>query len=447
MPKVTSELLDRVPPQNLDAERGVLGSIFLDARVFDDVADVIRAVDFYVPAHALLYRHFLEMVDERKPIDSITVLQRLREDNDLVAVGGVEGLEKIVRSVPYAANAVYYAKIVREKAKLRNIIDACKDGLQLAYNDTRTADEILEEVELRLSRIKTGDAGTDVATMQEAVVDATVMIDKICERKKGCGLMVGIPAFDQQVGGLFPGELTILAARPSQGKTALALDWACWAACHGHKGYFATLEMKRAALALRRICSLSKVSLQQVRTGDIQPDDIKDLNAASIRAAQANLILHDSSRLTANDIRRGARRHKVDFVVVDYLQLIKAIDERPKRYEQIGETCRALKGLAEEMDIPVLVLAQLNRQLEIGSRPRPPRLGDLRESGDIEQDADLVLLLHRPEGGCKGVNGDKTDRDADLIVAKNRQGARPTIRLNWLPERTMFVDPYETVSF
>jgi replicative DNA helicase len=432
--RVTSEILDLLPPQNLEAERCVLGSILLDSRCLDDVAAIVRPEDFYAEANQRLYGHLLAMHDRGRPIDTVLLTSALRAAGDLEVVGGMAYLAEIGLAVPTAAHAAYYAKLVAEAAKLRSVIHAATEMLRNAYAPGATSDALVAEAEKVLGTIKTGLASNAPVSAQDAVIEAIEYLTAIHERGQHAGRTTGLTRFDADIGGLFGGELVILAARPGIGKTALATQTAYHLAQRGKAVYFASLEMSRVELMLRIACGLANVSNQAIRTGRVADDETTALSDAMREVATSRLWIHDSPQLSAADIRRASRRlDGLAMIVVDYLQLVAPPDRRVQRYEQVGQTTRALKAMARELGVPVLVLCQLNREAEKLDRPT---LSNLRESGSIEQDADVVTFLHRPP---KPIEHDGQKWDAEWIVAKNRNGpSNRTYRLTWHPEQTRY---------
>jgi replicative DNA helicase len=420
---ITSEILDRLPPQNLDAEKAVIGSLLLDSRLADDVAAIIRADDFYADANRKLYAHVLAISTQNRWIDSTILINRLKQTGDLEAVGGGDYLIEVARSVPYAANAVYYARIVREKSIRRNLIHAATETLRDAYDETIDAGEIISATESSLSSINTSDGESRLKSASESAIDAMVFLDKISQQQSAAGLMTGLETFDQNFGGLFSKELIVLAARPSCGKTSLARQIVRYNGGSGRLTYFVSLEMDAVQQTILSLCSLANVNNMQVRTGDLQLSDVSKLATAGNRYGQLPIYIEDRPRMKAADILRRARRLKrqdLRLIVVDYLQLIEPSNRKIDRHLQVGEIARDLKSIAMELDIPVLCLAQINREsVKSGSGPE---LHHLKESGDIEQHADVVMFLHEDY----------------LRVKKNRNGPKGKIRLRWQPEITTF---------
>ena len=439
---MSAELLDRTPPHNRQIEQQLIGAVLLDTRILDDAASIASPDDFYVDAHRIIYGHLVGMSQENRRIDVPLLLDRMRGNGDLERVGGSAYLAEVFSSVASPRHFRDYAQVVRRDAEKRRVIRASLDAIVGAYDETTTSEDVLGTLETDLAAIKTGQHDSDPVTMAAACVAAVQEIDEIIRRGRSAGIMTGLPAFDDQIGGVFPGELTVVAARPGQGKTSLALQMAAHAAESGRVVYFASLEMGRNELALKRLCAVAGVSSMRVRTGDINAYERSRIMQAAQSVAVDNFHLHDWAAIRPFDIQRAARRVGAEIIFVDYLQIVTAPDATKKRYEQVGDISRQLKIIAREMNIPVVACCQIGRQAEQGKESRP-MLSQLRESGNLEQDADVVLLLWRPKHGI--VSGEtsgeqpKPDRwDADFIVAKNRKGTTPTIPLNWNGDATSF---------
>jgi replicative DNA helicase len=428
--------LDRLPPQNLDAEKGVLGSILLDPNLCDDVLEVVQTDDFYSDANRKLFFHVAEMRSNGSSIDATLLVERLRNAGELEAVGGMAYLAEVVQSVPVAAHAVQYAQIVKEKALRRRVIHAATSMLRDAYEESAPIDDVVSDCEASLQKIPTGESLGEPVQLFQALIAANVVVDDIALRRRAAGVMTGIHSFDHAIGGLFPGELVLLAARPSVGKTALALQVALHVASKARSAYFASLEMRTTDLALRVLCGQSGVSLARVRAAEVEAADTAQMMAVGQALSGLPIWLHDRPRLGVPDIRRACRRlaSKVELslVVVDYLQRITPADPKAPRHLQVGANAWELKALALELHVPVLCLTQLSRAAEERDKKtgivREPRMSDLKETGDQEQDADMVLLLHRQQRAV----------EASLILAKNRQGDQGRFNLFFQKERMLF---------
>jgi replicative DNA helicase len=441
-PAISASGDDRLPPQNLEAERGVLGSVLLDNDALHDVVGIVTVDDFYRDNHQILYRTIREMYDQGKAIDSITLSEELTRRDQYAAVGGDEALVQILKAVPHAANAKYYAGIVRDKSISRQLIHAATESLQEGYSNNFSAGELLENAERRVFQIAEDQVSGETVDLRDVVIKAMDRIALRSEEKHPLtGVATGFYELDDLTGGFQPAQLIIVAARPSMGKTAFALNVCEHVAADLKQAVlFVSLEMSQLELAERLLCSRSKVDGHKLRTGQgLGTREMTLLGKAFDDLRSAVFFIDDTParnmlQITAN-ARRLKLRQKIGMIVVDYIQLIDSDGEaRDSRQEQIAKISRRLKTLARELHVPVIALSQLNRAVE-NREDRRPRMADLRESGAIEQDADVVLLLHRPE------YYDANDQPgiAELIVAKNRSGATHNgIKLTFLKNYARF---------
>ncbi len=399
---VTSEILDRQPPRNLDAEKAVLGSILLLPQVCDDVALIVRIEDFYDDANRLLYQHLSQMHDAGKRIDMTLLVERLRSAGEYEAIGGAAYLAEVGRSAPTASHAVHYAEIVRDKAMLRALIESSTEILRNAYDESSETREQVNRAEQSIFEILDKRHASQVLSANELIAEALARIDL---REKGehkvAGVDTGFPELDNLTGGLHDSELNIIAARPSMGKTAFALNVAEYVSCHLKvPTLFVSLEMSAIELADRLLCAHARIDGQRLRTGHTTVEDRQKIIESCSVISQAPLFVDDSPSRTVTEIaavgRRLKRKHNLGLIVVDYLQLIEPDNPKDNRQEQVARIARRLKGLARELNLPVACLAQLNRQAE-QTGDHVPRLSHLRESGAIEQDADVVMFVHREE--------------------------------------------------
>ncbi len=447
------ENLDRLPPHNLDAEKGVLGSLLLDPHMCDEVAMVIRAEDFYADAHQKLFTHLIALHEADKRIDATLLVERLKQAGDFEAIGGAPYIAEVAQSVPFAANAVHYAEIVRDKATLRALIHAGTEILRDVYDSSADPAEIVSQSEQKIFAVHDARSPEQVTNAHDLMVEAFDRIDARLDGSEAGGIPTGYTDLDNMTGGLHNSELVVLASRPSMGKTALATNMAEYITMEVNvPTLFVSLEMARLELAQRMLCSQGRIDANKFRKGFISSDDRQNLVEASSKLSQAPLFIDDSPFRTVTQIAASARRLKrkqdLGLIVIDYLQLIHPDDPRDPRQEQVAKMARRLKGLARELRIPVLCVAQLNRQVE-ASRENRPRLSQLRESGAIEQDADVVMFIHREEyyhtpeeAEERGIIG-----QADLIVAKQRNGPTGDVKLFWHSQFTRFENasqkPYE----
>ncbi len=433
-------LADRLPPQNIEAEQGVLGAILFDPEILHDVIPMLKADDFYRDAHQVLFKTIRDLYDQGRPIDLIILKDELTKRDLFDSIGGDETLVRIAESVVHSANATFHAKIVREKSIGRQVIEISNENLKDAYSNSMTADDLLEAAERRVFQIAEEQVTGETVELKSLLEQAMIRIGERAEAKHPLtGVATGYFDLDDLTGGFQPTQLVILAARPSMGKTALALNICEHVAIELKRALlFVSLEMGRFELAERLLCARAKVDSNKLRTGqNLGPREINMLGRAFDDMKEAPLFIDDTPsrnmlQITAN-ARRLKLRHKLELVVVDYIQLIDAEENRDSRQEQIAKISRRLKTLARELQVPVIALSQLNRGVE-QREDRRPRMSDLRESGAIEQDADLVLLLHRPEyydiNDSPGI--------AELAVAKNRSGATGTVKMTFLKNFTRF---------
>lgn len=437
--------IDRQLPQNLDAEKSVLGSILLLPEVADEVALIVQANDFYGDANRTIYEHLLAMHDGGKSIDPMLLVESLRRSEQYEAIGGAAYLAEIGQMVPTAAHAEYYAHIVAEKAVLRSLIHAGTDIVHDAFDPLLDYREAMSRAEQRIFGILEGRGSGEVRGINDVLHDSLERIDARLDREHAFGgLETGFDDFDQLTGGLHNSELIILAARPSMGKTALAMNIAEHVATIGKSVLFVSLEMSAIELADRLLCSRAKVNSKRLRTGTIGKEERRKIVEAAGELNELSLHIDESPNRTMTEIAANARRLKrkgsLDLIVIDYLQLIDPDNARDPRQEQVAKITRRLKGLARELKIPVLCLAQLNRQVE-ASRDNKPQLSHLRESGAIEQDADVVMFVHREEYyATKEEDRELYQGQAELLVRKQRNGPIGDIKLAWLNDFTRFAN-------
>lgn len=432
---------NRVPPSSLDAERSVLGSVLLVNETIDDVAEILTANHFYSDRHQAIYGAIHELYESGvRGIDVVTLGDQLDKHKKLESSGGHAYLLELLQSVPHAAHAKYYATIVREKSIQRSLILSCTEVLRDCYEADRPIEEILQTAEQDIFRIlEQQDSGQKIS-IDEILVEAWSRIEERV-RLDGAttGLSTGFTDLDVKTSGFQPSELIILAARPSMGKTALVCNWAESIAESGQGVLIFSLEQSNLELAERFLCIRSLVDGQRLRGGEIDDSERHRLMEASSELHEMPLFIDDRAGRTVSQISAIARRLKrqgnLGIVIIDYLQLIEPEDKRIPREQQIAYISRRLKFIAKELKIPVVALAQLNRGVELREDKRP-RLADLRESGAIEQDADLISFLHRPD------QYDPDDRpgEAEIIIAKHRSGPTGIVTLTWRPQYMRFED-------
>jgi replicative DNA helicase len=436
-----SALFEKVPPQDLDAERSVLGSILLSNDAIDDVLPHLHAERFYADAHRRIFKSIHDMYESgARGIDTVTLASDLQKRGDLEEIGGPAYLVQILEAVPHAAHAEYYAKIVRDKWLQRSLIDACTESLRDAFHAQQDIEDVVTQAERRIFDIVERQANTDRFAIGD-ILEATFerIFHRMDQEGSISGLHTGFHGLDDVTSGFQPSELIVLAARPSMGKTALVCNFALAVSLAKQGVLIFSLEQSKLELAERFLCIQAKLNGHKLRQGNLDEIEQHSLMEASNELRELPLFIDDVAGRTISQIsaiaRRLKRRYGLGLIIIDYLQLIEPDEKGLPREQQISTITRRLKFLAKDLSCPVIALAQLNRGVEQREDKRP-RLADLRESGAIEQDADIVMFLHRPEAYDPG------DRpgEADLIVAKNRSGPIGTVGLVWMREMLKFGD-------
>ncbi|MBN9119744.1 MAG: replicative DNA helicase [Planctomycetes bacterium] len=442
---MSDPLTDRLPPQNREAERGVLGGILRDPDVLSDVQQVITASHFYFDAHQKIYQALCDLQNESQPIDLVLLHDKLRKNKQLDDVGGADYLAELWEAVPTGANAEYHAKLVRDTSMVRGLIHASNEILRDSYDRAQSADELVSQAERKIMEVAKSSIQGDTIPLAETIKDAFERLDSRIGKDNLAlsGLPTNYVDLDNITAGLQNSELVIIAARPSVGKTAFALNVVrniiTEADGNGNSPVvlFFSLEMARIELAERLLCCQSRVDSHKVRKGHLNSDDIQKLMDAGDILRRARLYIDDTPSRTMIQIAATARRlqkkHEreggLKLIVIDYLQLIEPENRRDPRQEQVAQISRRLKFLARELLIPVIALAQVNRASE-DRQDHKPRLSDLRESGSIEQDADTCMMLHRPGK----FDGQTEDNILEVIIAKQRNGPTGEITLTWRKE-------------
>ncbi|SEF15064.1 primary replicative DNA helicase [Jiangella alba] len=432
----------RTPPQDVAAEQSVLGGMLLSKDAIADVVEIIRGNDFYRPAHEAVYEAVIDLYGRGEPADAVTVAAQLQKRGELGRVGGAPYLHTLVSSVPSAANAGFYAEIVRERAILRRLVEAGTRITQMGYGDDGDADMIVDRAQAEIYAITEKRSSEDYHPLSEIMEGTLDEIEAIGSRG---GQMVGVPTgftdLDALTNGLHPGQLVILAARPAVGKSTLGLDLARAASIkHGLTSVVYSLEMGRNEITMRLLSAEAKVPLHHMRSGQMTDDDWNRIARSTGEVSSAPLYIDDSPNMTMMEIRAKCRRLKqrndLRLVIIDYLQLMTSGKRVESRQQEVAEFSRALKLLAKELEVPVIAMSQLNRGPE-QRQDKKPMLSDLRESGSIEQDADMVILLHREDAYEK-----ESPRagEADFIVAKHRNGPTATITVAFQGHYSRFVD-------
>lgn len=434
---------DRLPPQNLEAERSVLGSCLLVNDAIDEVADLIQADHFYSDAHRRIYATMFELHEQGRRIDPVILAEALAQKGELEEIGGIECIHRILEAVPHAAHAKYYAGIVRDKWLHRSLIHACTDILRDCYESGDDTEEVLERAEQSIFRILESQGTTDKLAIGDILLDAMAAINARLETEGSIsGLGTGFYKLDEMTNGFQKSELIVLAARPSMGKTALICNWAEAAAARHATGVLIfSLEQSKVELAERFLCIRARINGHKLRAGDLDEAERHQMMVTLQELSDMPLYIDDTPGRGMSQIgaicRRMKRKANIGLVIIDYLQLIEPEDRRAPREQQVAQITRRLKFLAKELEIPLIALAQLNRGVETRSdRDKRPRLSDLRESGAIEQDADVVMLLHRPE--VYQPEDPELHGLAELIIAKNRSGPVGIVPLTWRKEFLRF---------
>jgi replicative DNA helicase len=436
---------DRTPPQDLAAEQGVLGGMLLSKDAIADVIDVVKGRDFYKPAHELVFDSVLDLYGRGEPADAVTVAAELTKRGELGRIGGAPYLHTLMSSVPTAANAGYYAVIVRERAILRRLVEAGTRITQMGYaTDGADLDEIVNRAQAEIYGVTEQRASEDFAPLADIMEGALDEIESISNRS---GQMSGVPTgfadLDSLTNGLHPGQMVILAARPAIGKSTLGLDLARSCSIkNGMASVIFSLEMGRNEITMRLLSAEARVALHHMRSGTMTDEDWARLARRMGEVSAAPLFIDDSPNMSMMEIRAKCRRlkqrHDLRLVVVDYLQLMSHGGSRraESRQQEVSELSRSLKLLAKELEVPIIAIAQLNRGPEQRTDKRP-MMSDLRESGSLEQDADVVILLHREDAYER-----ESPRagEADLIVAKHRNGPTATITVAFQGHYSRFVD-------
>lgn len=441
--KTSEKPYDRIPPQNIEAEQAILGAILQDNEAIYRVMEVVKPEDFYRPGHRLIYTSIIELLDRNEPIDLVTLTNHLESCGHLETVGGRAALASLVEGGPTAASVAPYAGIVREKSILRQLIQVATEIVNQSYGDgAGRVDNFLDEAEKMIFDIAQNKVRQPFYKISDIIHDAYAVIEQQYERKEAVtGVPTGFIDFDRITAGLQKSDLIIIAGRPSMGKTALALNIALNASQKVNVPVaIFSLEMSKEQLIQRLLCMEACVDASKLRTGFLSRDDWLRITDAAGRLSEMTLYIDDSPALTSLAIRAKARRmhkqHGLGLIVVDYLQLMKGLGHADNREREISEISLSLKALAKELNIPVVALSQLNRMVE-NRRPPIPQLADLRESGAIEQDADVIAFIYREVVYDKEtLNKNK----ANIIIAKQRNGPIGNIELEFKAEYTRFGD-------
>ena len=434
--------MDRMPPASIEAEQAVLGAMLLKPDAVTTAAEELSADDFYRETHRLIFEAMMELKERTEPVDLVTLTEQLKKADKLAKIGGIPALSLIANSVPTAANVHYHARIVHEKAQLRSLINAATEIAGAAYESADEVEDIMDNAEKRILAVSSGKRSKDFVPLQEILLDTLEQIDARYNNKGSItGLPTGFTELDHLTAGLQKSDLILVAARPSMGKTAFTLNIAAHVVLRAREPVaFFSLEMSKEQLVQRLLCSEGRIDSQHLRVGELEEKEWGDLIDTANRLSAAPLYIDDTPGITVMELRSKARRlkaeHGLSLIVIDYLQLMqgRASKNGDNRQQEISEISRSLKALARELNVPVIALSQLSRSVE-SRQVKRPMLSDLRESGSLEQDADIVMFLYRedyydPETENKNIT--------EVIIAKHRNGPVDTVDLTFLKQFTKF---------
>jgi|YelNatPaOPRAMG01_1025707.scaffolds.fasta_scaffold11865_3 replicative DNA helicase len=432
--------LDKIPPQNLEAEMAVLGSMLIDENAICYVLDVLDKDCFYKDSHKKIFEVILNLYNNHKAVDIITVSDELKRLNLLEEIGGISALTEMVNSVPTSANVSHYAQIVKEKSILRQLINSATQIVSLCYEPEGNVDEILDKSEMLIFEISQNKREDSTVSLKEIVKESIETIDKLYQKKSSVtGIPTGFIDLDRRTAGFQPSDFIVIAGRPSMGKSAFAISIAEYVGVVEKIPLaFFSLEMSKEQLAQRMLCAHARVDAHKVRTGYLSSSDWPKLTAAAGKLSEAPIFIVDTPAISALELRAKARRlkmqHNIGLLIIDYLQLMRGSSRAENRQQEISEISRSLKALARELNIPVVAISQLSRAVEARADHRP-QLSDLRESGAIEQDADLVILLLREEYYNPT---EENEGIAEAIIAKQRNGPVGSVKLAFIKEYMRF---------
>ena len=434
--------MDRMPPASIEAEQAVLGAMLLKPDAVTTAAEELSADDFYRETHRLIFEAMMQLKERTEPVDLVTLTEQLKKADKLAKIGGIPALSLIANSVPTAANVHYHARIVHEKAQLRSLINAATEIAGAAYESADEVEDIMDSAEKRILSVASGKRSKDFVPLQDILLDTLEQIDLRYNNKGSItGLPTGFTELDHLTAGLQKSDLILVAARPSMGKTAFTLNIAAHVVLRAKEPVaFFSLEMSKEQLVQRLLCSEGRIDSQRLRVGELEEKEWGDLIDTANRLSAAPLYIDDTPSITVMELRSKARRlkaeHGLSLIVIDYLQLMqgRASKSGDNRQQEISEISRSLKALARELNVPVIALSQLSRSVESRQIKRP-MLSDLRESGSLEQDADIVMFLYRedyydPETENKNIT--------EVIIAKHRNGPVDTVDLTFLKQFTKF---------
>lgn len=427
-------------PHNVEAEQAVIGSMFIDKAAIAEVTETLISEDFYKDHHKVLFGAIYELFQQDTPIDMITLIEHLRANGNLEECGGISYITEISNSVPTTANLTSHIKIVKDKSILRKLIKSSTEIIEESYKSHGAVENVIDLAERRIFNIAENRTTSDFEPMNTVLERGFLEIERLFNNKgEITGVPTGFPELDDKTSGFQRGDMILIAARPSMGKTTFALNIAQYAALRGGKSVAVfSLEMSKEQLAYKLLCAEANVDMLKLRTGDLEDKDWENIAKASGPLAAAKIYIDDTAGVSVMEMRSKCRRlkieHGIDLIVVDYLQLMSGSSGSESRQQEVSEISRSIKALAKEMKCPVIALSQLSRAPEQRADHRP-MLSDLRESGSIEQDADVVMFLYRDEY----YNKETEDKNvAECIIAKQRNGPTGTVKLGWLGQYSKF---------
>ena len=435
-------LIKRVLPHSIEGEQSVIGSMLMDREAIITASEIVTADDFYQHQYGIMFESMIELFNEGKPVDLVTLQNRLKEKDVPPEISSLEFVRDIITTVPTSANVKSYAGIVREKAVLRRLIKVNEEIANQCYLGKDSLDDILSHTEKQIFSLLQNTGGSDYVPIKQVVIQALEKIEQAAKTQGNVtGIATGFLDLDYKTSGLQPSDLILIAARPSMGKTAFVLNIAQHVAFHSNlcTAVF-SLEMSKEQLVNRLFSLESRVDAQLLRSGNLADEDWEKLIEGAGVIGRSNLIIDDTPGITISELRSKCRKYKLEhnlqLIIIDYLQLMNGSGRSDSRQQEVSDISRSLKGLARELHVPVIALSQLSRQVE--QRPdHRPMLSDLRESGAIEQDADVVMFIYRDDY----YNKDTTEKNiAEIIIAKQRNGPIGTVNLVWLPQYTKFAN-------
>ena len=437
-------MIDRVPPQNIEAEQAVLGAMMIDKEAISKATEILRENDFYRQDHRAVYQVIVDLFSKNQAVDMVTVTEALKREGKLEDVGGIQFITYLANAVPTAANITYHAKIVEEKSLLRQLISVSTQIAGSGYEGTEDVNSLLDNAERMILGVSERKISRDFAPIKEVVMSAVDRIDELYNKKGGItGIATGFIDFDHLTSGLQPSDLILIAARPSMGKTALVLNMAQHVAIREKKAVaFFSLEMSKEQLVQRMLCSEASIDSSRLRIGELEDNDWEKLIWAADSLSRAEIFIDDTPGITVMEMRAKARRlkveHNLQLIVIDYLQLMQGSGKKSgeNRQQELSDISRSLKALARELNVPVIALSQLSRSVE-SRQVKRPMLSDLRESGALEQDADLVAFLYREDYYDKETENKNI---TELIIAKHRNGPVDTVKLFFHKQYTRFAN-------